>query len=160
MMLIELWNLLPITTWFAIKYTLFQLFSCISLHCEMQLYNCTQSARVLFTCSVWLQVWLLWWMLTEIWKCKCVEVLHGLVWLFTSHSSYRKSGLFFVYVVAHWCVNSILFLVWWKWKIPFCRSFAYMVVSLHHWIHWIISVPLIAYKRLATEFPQYVWTSC
>ena len=35
----------------------------------------------------------------------------------------------------------------------FCRSSAYMVVSLHRWIHWIISVLSIAYKRLAIKFP-------
>lgn len=44
---------------FAMRHTLVQLFCCIDVHYETQLYKRTQSARVLFTSNVWLQVWLL-----------------------------------------------------------------------------------------------------
>jgi diadenosine tetraphosphatase ApaH/serine/threonine PP2A family protein phosphatase len=57
-------------------------------------------------------------------------------------------------VMLHWYELVILFCLYLTKdeKNPFCRSSAYMVVSLHHWIHWIISAPLIAYKRLAAIF--------
>ena len=35
-------------------------------------------------------------------------------------------------------------------KHTYCRSSVFMVASLHHWIHWITFVLLIAYKRQAT----------
>jgi hypothetical protein len=45
--------------------------------------------------TILLQVWLLWWVLKKIWKCKCMETLYRLVWLFASHSSHRKPGWLF-----------------------------------------------------------------
>lgn len=44
-----------------------------------------------------LQIWLLWWVSAEVWQCKCVEVLHRLVWLPPPHSLDRRSNLLFAW---------------------------------------------------------------
>lgn len=51
------------------------------------------------------QLWILWWMLKEIWKCKCLEAFYWSLWLPTPHCAYWKPGL-----ISWFCI--FLNLIW------------------------------------------------
>lgn len=63
-----------------------------------------QFMSVFFFLLLCTQIWFLWRVLEEIWKCKRVETFHGPLWLPTSYSTYRESGLSFSYKLQ--CVLS------------------------------------------------------
>ena len=163
-MLIEFWNLLPITTRFCDdSYIVSAVF--VALVCIVK-YNYANTPKVV-GCS-----------LHEVFGYRygfydeCLRKYgNANVWkYFTDLFDYlpltalienQVCSMFMLYIGVNlqfcFCVflmkaeNIVLY---------FCRSSAYMVVSLHRWIHWIISVLSIAYKRLATKFAWFIWSSC
>lgn len=64
-------------------------------------------------------VWLLWWMSAEVWKCQCVEIFHRSIWLSSSYSFSRWTGvcvcLDFVGEDLTW--GERLWLITWGWHL-------------------------------------------
>ena len=52
----------------------------------------TQVYFLLFALS-FLQIWFLWWMFEKVWKRKCLEAIHRVIWLSSTNSSRWISNL-------------------------------------------------------------------
>jgi len=52
-------------------------------------------------------LWLLWWVLAEIWKCKCVEIFYWSVWLSATDSSSWWTGIisYGSYLMRHYGIT-------------------------------------------------------